>query len=317
MGIVGTNFISEWFTDAARRTNGRLEPVAVYSRSAERAEAFARAQGLETAVDDLDALIDVVDAVYVASPTIAHYGQAMRAIEAGRHVLVEKTFTASYAEAEHLFAEADARDVVAMEATRHLHTPDYALFRDAIARVGTVRYAQFEMLQYSSRYDRFRAGVYMNAFDPSLANSALADIGVYCLEPAIDLFGIPSSHTGSSIRFDNGFEASGSILLDYRTMLVDAVYSKICEGIGPSTVVGELGALTIDSLSHPSRIALRDRSGESVLFDVPKPRPQDEMHYELFDFADQIQAGATDPRWKNVTLATRRIMDEHLERTTP
>ena len=44
IGIVGTNFISEWFMAGARRTAGRVEPVAVYSRSAERADAFARKQ---------------------------------------------------------------------------------------------------------------------------------------------------------------------------------------------------------------------------------------------------------------------------------
>lgn len=69
-GIVGTNFISEWFTAACRAT-GRAEAAAVYSRDLGRGQAFADAQGIGSAFDDLDALIDAVDAVYIASPNAA------------------------------------------------------------------------------------------------------------------------------------------------------------------------------------------------------------------------------------------------------
>lgn len=315
VGIVGTNFISEWFTEAARNTGERVEPAAVYSRSMERAEEFAARQEIAGAFDDLTAMGADVDAVYIASPTIAHYGQAMATIEAGKHVLVEKTITASHDEAARLFERAEANGVVIMEATRHLHLPEYELIRDAVARLGTVRYVHFEMLQYSSRYDRFRAGEHLNAFDPTLGNSALVDIGVYCLEPVIDLFGAPRSHAGASIRLDNGFDASGSIQLNYGEMIADVVYSKIAQGVGPSTIVGEKGALTIDSLSEPSRVTLRDGDGEVALLDIGVRRPAETMHHELIAFADQVERGEMNPRWKNVTLAARQIMDEHLART--
>lgn len=315
VGIVGTNFISEWFTEAARRTAGRIEPVAVYSRSADRAAEFAQRHRIPQGFGAFETMLDAVDAVYIASPTVAHFPQAMAAIEARRHVLVEKTISVSHTQAVALFARAEERGVVVMEATRHLHTPEHGLIRESIGRLGTLRYAHLEMLQYSSRYDRFRAGEHMNAFDPALGNSALTDIGVYCLEPALDLFGAPIAHTGASVRLENGFEAGGAIQLDYRTMIADLSYSKIAQGFAPSTIVGEGGALAIDSLSEPSRIVLRDRDGEAVLLERTKPRPADGMHHELIAFAEQIRAGAVDPRWRDVTLTARRIMDEHLART--
>lgn len=108
-GIIGTNFISEWFAAACRETGGRAEPVAVYSRDLGRGRAFADANGVGTAHDDLDALIEAVDAVYVASPNAAHHPQAMRAIEAGRHVLVEKVIGVSSAQVEEIVAAARAR----------------------------------------------------------------------------------------------------------------------------------------------------------------------------------------------------------------
>lgn len=317
VGIIGTNFISDWLVEAARNTGGRVEPAAVYSRSTERAHAFAARHGLEQGFDAYAAMVDAVDVVYVASPTSAHFPQAMAAIEAGTHVLVEKTVTASADQAVRLFAAAEARGVIAMEATRHLHTPEYALIRDSVARLGTVRYAHFEMQQYSSRYDRFRSGEHVNAFDPTLGNSALVDIGVYCLEPLIDLFGVPRAHSGASVRLENGFDAAGSLQLDYGSMIADVVYSKIAQSYSPSTIVGERGVLSIDSLSEPSRVTLRTRESETetVILDRPKLRPSETMHHELLSFADQVDAGVSSPRWRDVSIASRTIMDEHLART--
>lgn len=317
IGIVGTNFISEWFAAGARRTAGRIEPVAVYSRSAERADAFARQEGIAHGFDNYEAMLDAVDAVYIASPTIVHYPQAMAAIEAGKHVLVEKTITQSLSEAEDIFAAAEQQGVVAMEAMRHLHTPDYQLIQDAIGRIGTIRYANIQMLQYSSRYDRFRAGEILNAFKPELGNAAIVDIGVYCLEPTIDLFGVPLSHTGHSVYLHNGFEGGGSIQFEYEQMIADVTYSKIIKGVVPSTIIGEDGAVTINLVGEPSLIELLGRDGKETLLDVATVHPSDTMQYELLVFADQMDGEATDPRWKNVTLQARKIMDEHLARTAP
>lgn len=316
IGIIGTNFISDWFVAAARQTYGRVDPVAVYSRTAERAQEFAQKHDIPQAYDDYEAMLANVDAVYIASPTFAHFSQAMTAIEAGRHVLVEKTMTASVAEAEALFAAAEERGVVAMEATRHLHTPAYALLAGTLDQLGPLRYAHFEKLQYSSRYDRFRAGEHLNAFDPSLGNSALADIGVYCLEPALDLFGIPRHTSGTSIRLDNGFEAGGSLQLDYATMIVDVVYSKIASGVGPCTIIGEKGIVTVNDLAEPCRIVVQKRGEDPVVFlDTDPVTPGEAMSYELEAFADQVEAEQIDLRWRDVTIASRRIMDEQLART--
>lgn len=312
-GIIGTNFISDWFVQACAETGGLATPVAVYSRSEERGRRFAARHALPYAFTDLAQMVDEVDAVYVASPTAAHFPQAMQAVEAGKHVLIEKTMTENAAQTEQLFAAADANGVVAMEATRNLHAPAHALIRNALPRLGTLRYAHLEMLQYSSRYDRHKAGERLNAFDPTLGNSALADIGVYCLEPALDWFGVPETQSGDSVRLGNGFEALGSIQLSYPGMLVDVVYSKVAQSAVPSVIVGEQGSLTIDNMAQPSRIVLERRGEpEVVLLDVEAPEPADSMHFEVASFARQVEAGMTDPRWREVTASARRIMDEHL-----
>ncbi len=316
-GVVGTNFISDWFVQACARTNGRAVPAAVLSRSAETGAAFAGKHGIDAVFTDLDAMADDVDAVYVASPNALHHPQAIRAIAAGRHVLVEKVMGTSLAEVKEIFAAAAGQGVVAMEATRHLHAPAHRLIRDTLPRLGAVRQATFAKCQYSSRYDRFRAGDIQNAFDPTLGNSALADIGVYVLEPAIDLFGVPVTATGASAVLHNGFEGAGSMTLGYGDLVVDLSWSKITKGVVPSVILGEDGALVIDDLAEPSLIELRPRGGDPVtLLEVTDAAPLGNLHHEILAFADQVDAGATDPRWTTVTLESRRLMDAHLASLT-
>ncbi|MFT3860098.1 Gfo/Idh/MocA family protein [Micropruina sp.] len=316
-GVVGTNVISEWFAGACRATGGRAEAVAVCSRELTRARDFADRIGAPRAFDDLAAMAQAVDAVYIASPNALHREQAVLAAEAGRHVLVEKTMGTSLPQVQSIFAAAERAGVVAMEAMRNVHTPAHRLLREALPRLGTLRHARFEKLQYSSRYDRFRAGVTLNAFDPALGNSALADIGVYCLQPALDLFGAPLRTVGASLWLSNGFEAGGSLLLDYRTLVVDLAYSKVASGLGPSTITGEDASLSFDDPGELSRVVLHERGGrETVLLDGPPVGPADTMVHEVLAFADQVDAGATDPHWRELSLLARRVMDEQLGRRT-
>ena len=316
VGIVGTNFISDWFVAAAGETAGALEPVAVFSRGRERGEEFAAGHGLQLATDRLEDLIAAVDAVYVASPTGTHFSQAMAAIDAGRHVLVEKTMTANAQEAEALFAAAEAAGVVVMEATRNLHAPPHRAVKAALERIAPLRFADLVNLQYSSRYDRHRRGVHVNAFDPTLGNSAVADIGVYALEPALDWFGFPQETSGRSLRLDNGFEALGVILLDYGEMLANVTYGKIVGSAVASQIVGERGEITIDHLGQPALIELHLRGGPSEILWVDDGiTPEGGMHHELEEFARQVERGETDPHWREISLNARRLMDDQLARS--
>ncbi|WRS31061.1 Gfo/Idh/MocA family oxidoreductase [Actinomycetaceae bacterium MB13-C1-2] len=313
VGIVGTNFISDWFVDAARRTSGRVTPLAIYSRSIERAQEFGDRNGLTLTFDNYQSMVSEVDAVYVASPTTAHFGQALAAVQAGRHVLVEKTMTSSLDQTAALFQAAEENGVVAMEATRSLYTPAYRMIQAAIPSLSELRYAHFEKLQYSSRYQRFLSGEHVNAFEPSMGNSSLIDLGVYCLEPAMDLLGTPESVNGSAVLLNNGFEAVGSLQLTYPGMVADIAYSKIAQGAGASVIVGEDGSLEINDIAETSRVVRRLRGGEpEVLYESSPVTPKETMTFELEKFADQVMAGETDPHWREVTLSTRKIMDQHL-----
>ncbi len=319
-GVVGTNVISDWFVQACGRTGGRARVSAVVSRATATGTSFAARHGIAGVFTDVDSLTAEVDAVYIASPNALHHGQAMRAIAAGKHVLVEKVMGTSAAEVGEIFDAARVHRVVAMEATRPLHAPAHRAVREALVRLGAIRQVSFAKCQYSSRYDRVRAGESARAFDPAFGNSALADIGVYVLEPAIDLFGVPRTVSGSSVVLPNGFEGAGSMTLGYGGQVVDLAWSKITEGVLPSVILGEEGALVIDDLAEPSLIGFRRRAqgrsyGEAeTVFAAPGAAPSDSMHFQILDFLRQIDTGVTDPQWTDVTLESRRLMDAHLGR---
>jgi len=116
-GIVGPGRIAAKVVgDFVHVPNG--EAVAVASRSLNRAEAFAATHGLPRAHGSYRAIIDDadVDVLYIATPHPQHYATAMAAVEAGKALLVEKSFTATTAGAGEIVNAARANGVFVMEA---------------------------------------------------------------------------------------------------------------------------------------------------------------------------------------------------------
>lgn len=314
-GVIGTNFVSDWFVEACAQAD--VEVAAVYSRTAERAASFADQHGIAGRFSRLDAMLDAVDAVYVASPIAAHREHSLAAIAAGKHVLCEKTIGVDVAEASEVFEAARAAGVVALEAVRPLFDPAFELVRSSLSELGEVRYVRFEKCQYSSRYDAFLRGELPNAFNPELGNSAVSDIGVYCIAPMIDLFGVPAAVAGSNVTLSNGFDAAGALVFGYSSMVGHCVYSKVSESVAPSIVQGEKATLVIDSIANPGEIRLVPRSGaERVLFSAPASASGN-MRDEVEAFVRLVEADDVDHRYVGIALASRAIMDDLLRPTSP
>ena len=112
IGIIGTNFVSDWLAEAAAGLDC-VEVTAVYSRAAHTGEAFAGKHQIPHVFCDYDAFLssDVIDAVYIASPNFAHAEQAVRALNAGKHVLCEKVIATNSRELSEMIAAAKAQGV--------------------------------------------------------------------------------------------------------------------------------------------------------------------------------------------------------------
>ena len=129
IGIIGSGRI------ASRFVNTKVDGIcisAVYNPHLSSAESFAKAHGIEYYGDDLNSFFDKCDAVYIATPHETHGMYVRNALEAGKNVLCEKPMTLSGSEAAELFALADCKGLVLMEAVKTAYCPGFIGLCDLI-----------------------------------------------------------------------------------------------------------------------------------------------------------------------------------------
>ncbi len=269
--IVGTNFISDKFAEAAGRVSD-ANIIAVYSRKAETADNFASRYGIKKRYTDYEKMLsdDDIDAVYIASPTFMHKEHSEKAIKANKAVLCEKMICATEEEFYALKAVKEQYNGIIIEAMRCDFDPLLLKVRELLPKIGKIKSVFFEYRQYSSRYDRFLEGEILNAFDPSIKNSALADIGIYPLHFCVSLFGAPQKISSKSVFLHNGFEGSGDISLNYSDMEARIIYSKTFEGENISKIEGEGGTVTFDKINEPQLLTITYKDGKKETFTPPK-----------------------------------------------
>jgi predicted dehydrogenase len=190
-GLLGTGGICEAMSDAlALVPQARL--VAVGSRSAARAQAFAAArQGAHPGLRahaSYEALVrdPQVDVVYVGTPHTDHAASARLALEAGKAVLCEKPFTLNGREAAGLAALARERGVFLMEAMWTRFVPAIAEVRRLI---GAGAIGEPLSLQAEFGFDASALPPAHRALNPALGGGALLDLGIYPLSLASFLLG--------------------------------------------------------------------------------------------------------------------------------
>jgi len=310
-GVIGTNFITDWLISGGR-LDERFELTAVYSRAQETADAFAAKHGIPHTFTSLEAMASspLIDAVYVASPNYLHSEQSIFCMDHGKHVLCEKAFASNSREAAGMIAAARRNRVALMEAMKPTLTPNFFAARDALSRIGVVRKYFSCYCQYSSRYDKFREGVVLNAFQPELSNGALLDIGVYTIYPMVVLFGRPQTIKAAGFKLSSGVDGAGSVVFSYPTMDAAVIYSKIANSSLPTEIQGEDGNIELNRINIISKVNLRLRNGQNEC--ITRPSLENEYFYEIKEFIDIVQSGrqeSTINSWEN-SLATMEIMDE-------
>ena len=319
-GVVGTNFITDWIVAGAKQ-DPRFELVGVCSRKQETADAFAAKHAIPFTFTSLEEMAQspLIDAVYIATPNCKHAAQSILCMRHGKHVLCEKPFASNAREAASMIAASEKYGVTLMEAMKPTLTPNFASVRENLYRVGTVRRYVASYCQYSSRYDRFKAGEILNAFKPELSNGAMMDIGVYALYPLIVLFGKPTKVSASGIVLSSGVDGQGTVNLDYEGMTATILYSKIVDSALPTEIQGEEGILTLDRINTISDVSFAPRMpaamgrGEKPQpLSLKKPTENDEYFYEVAEFIDLVQAGKRESAVNShaCSLATMEVIDE-------
>ena len=207
-----------------------VEVTAIVCRpqSAEKAHAWVAEYGVPAVYTDEAAAYAAggFDAVYIGTANHLHYAAAKRALQAGYHVLLEKPFTATAAEARELFALADAKGLVLMEAITIPYLPQYAFLQAELPKIGEVRGAMASFCARSARYDDYLKGIWNTTFDPACLGGALNDMNVYNLHLLCGLLGVPGRAEYRPSCGPNGIDTAGLALLDYGGRAATAWFCK-------------------------------------------------------------------------------------------
>ena len=319
-GVVGTNNITDWVI-AGGRQDERFELTAVCSRTQERAEEFAAKHGIPHTFTSLEEMASspLIDAVYIATPNYVHAEQSILCMNHGKHVLCEKPFASNAKEVRLMIEAAKKNKVTLMEAMISTLNPNFAIAKERMKDLGTIRRYFASYCQYSSRYDKFKEGIILNAFKPELSNGAVMDIGIYTIYPMVALFGKPQQIEAQGVVLHTGADGQGVVNFQYEGMNATVLYSKIANSALPTEIEGEAGNLLLDKIHItkqvdfiPRQVTAQGKEQENHCQSIGVPLEKSEYYYEIAEFINLIEQGKQESNvnsWEN-SLTTLEIIDE-------
>lgn len=310
-GIIGTNFISDWLLEAARE-EPRFSAIAVCSRTLETGNTFAAKHNIPYVFTSLEemAASPLIDAVYIASPNSLHASQSTLFMEQGKHVLCEKPLASNAREVAIMQETSHRTGKTLMEAMKSTLTPHFQNVRKQIQNLGTIRRYFSCYCQYSSRYDKLKAGIILNAFKPELSNGAIMDLGIYTIYPMVVLFGRPKKICATGLKLSTGVDGQGAVNFEYPNMNATILYSKISDSYLPTEIQGEKGTLILDRINTINQVTFIPRGETPQQLHVPAIH--NEYYYEIREFIDLIKNKQIESKINSHqhSLITMEIMDE-------
>ncbi len=175
--VLGTGVIANEMAAGLQKMGKTL--YAVGNRTYSKAVAFAEKYGIKKVYAAIDEMFvdDDVDIIYITSPHNTHYGFMKKALENGKHLLVEKSITLNSQELDEMVALAESKGLILAEAMTIWHMPLYKELWSIVksgelgrVQMITVNFGSFKEYNMENRF-----------FNRNLAGGAMLDIGVYAL----------------------------------------------------------------------------------------------------------------------------------------
>lgn len=277
-GILATGWIAELFTQDLLTAG--LNVVAVGSRTEQKARTFAEQFGIARAYGSYQELVrdPDVDIIYIATPHPQHKETALLALEAGKHVLVEKPFTLNADESKTLVKYADEQRLIVLEAMWTRFLPHMRRIHEIIdsGALGILHSATAEHRQFLPQDPKHR----LNALE--LGGGALLDLGIYPISFAADILGAPVSIEAVSRLKETGVDAETATIMRHQNGAISTTVSALdCAGLNQAVINGSKARIVIDAVWYtPTSFRLEDESGNVV----------EEFHQEVDGRGMQFQA---------------------------
>ncbi|MBT2597565.1 Gfo/Idh/MocA family protein [Arthrobacter sp. ISL-72] len=308
-GILGTGFIAG--LQAQDLIENGFTVQAVGSRTLESSKAFGDKYSVSTAHDNYEALVadPDVDVVYVATPHPFHHANALLALNAGKHVLVEKAFTINAREAQEIVDLAESKGLVVLEAMWSRFLPHMARLREVI-QAGTIGQVRKVIASHNQNLPKDPAH---RLNDPALGGGALLDLGVYPVSFAFDVLGTPETIRASASMTATGVDRQTAAIFGYADDQ-QAVLDCELDAAGPNraVVIGTEGWIDIESTWYnPTPFTVFDTHG-NVLERFDQPVKSRGMQYQAAELerlvSEALTAGTILPPGESVAIMA--AMDE-------
>ncbi len=289
LGILGTGKIVHDFLMIAHELPDLTMSVLGTEATREETEALAAEHHFErTFYDYEEMLASDVDTIYVALPNVLHYAFTKRALLAGKDVILEKPAVTRASEMRELAALAKERKQILIEAVTTHYLPAYQVLKEKIAEVGRVRIVSANYSQYSSRYDRFKQGIVLPAFDPQKAGGALMDLNVYNINFVVGLFGKPQAvHYHANIERD--IDTSGILTLDYGDFKAVCIGAKDCGAPVMTVIEGDAGNFVVNRpVNQMNAFTINGNDGSHAAFEGMQENAH-RMKPEFLEFIRMIR----------------------------
>lgn len=290
-GIVGPGWIADHFASALRH-HTQQQLVAVSSRSLEKAQAFASKWDIPHAVEGIDALLSRpdIDVVYIATPHNHHFPDGLRALQAGKHVLIEKPLALNAQQALQLQQEAHKQQRLCIEAMWCDYAPKYDVIRQLLAdgALGDIHTLLADHGEYFTPDHRI--------FNRDLAGGPMLDLGSYLIGFSIFVAGAPSHIVAQGQPAPGDVNGQTSMLLTHANGMHAVLNTTLFSNTpGTAVIAGRDATLYLDGQFYaPGNFRLTSSDGRQTLrWEEPTNR-YSQLSYEIEHTAWCIHQGLTD-----------------------
>jgi predicted dehydrogenase len=252
LGIVGAGMIvKDFLTMTPLLPEIELKAITGTPHGIDNMEKLQMQYGIDRVYTDIDECLanEEIDTIYVAVPNHLHFAFAKKALEAGKNVICEKPFTLNLAELKELAELAQTKQLILLEAITNQYMMNYQKIKEAIPTLGEIKVIECNYSQYSSRYDAFKAGEVLPAFNPKFGGGALMDINIYNIHFVVGLLGAPSS-VKYLANIEKDIDTSGILILNYPDTKVVCIGAKDSTATIRSTIQGTKGSVIVNGATN-------------------------------------------------------------------
>ena len=314
LAVLGTGKIVQEFLPMIQQVTD-VELVALLStpRSLDKAKEMQAQYQIQEVYTDYEKLLDndSIDTVYVALPNHLHYQYTKAALLQGKNVICEKPFTLNAQQLQELIQIATEKRLILLEAITNQYLNNFLQIKKDLAQLGKIKIVECNYSQYSSRYDAFKEGKILPAFDPQKGGGALMDINIYNIHFVVGLFGKPEK-VQYLANVERHIDTSGILVLDYGDFKAVCIGAKDSTANIRSVIQGTDGSIEVlGATNEMPRYERRSKTEvEAMNVNLDKHR----MYQEFVKFTEVIDQKdlAFASEKLNHSLTVMQVVDQAL-----